>query len=92
MIDDSIKNLKNYVNADLFYREYLDGRNINDFNDFEIFCIKHCKDIMTLVEYYETTKELYENKTKFYNNKINELNKIIDNQNKIINDLQKGGK
>ena len=42
------ESLKQYVNEDIVYKRYKSGE--TGFNDFEKFCIKHCKDIENLLE------------------------------------------
>ena len=42
------ESLKQYVNEDIVYKRYKSGE--TGFNDFEKFCIKHCKDIESLLE------------------------------------------
>lgn len=51
-INETISNLNQYVSDDIVYKKYLKNENL-EYNDFEIFCINHCKDIKTLIKAYE---------------------------------------
>lgn len=57
MIEQSIKNLKQYIKEDVVYNLYKQKKQ-KEFNDFEMFCIEHCKDIEILIkEYCKLKKE-----------------------------------
>lgn len=51
--EEAINNLKQYIEEDLIYKENKPQ------SDFDEFCINHCKDIETVLNY---VKELEENK------------------------------
>ena len=61
-IEKAIIDLKEYVENDCLYEEYLDNRNAI-FNDLEILNINHTKAIIKLLEEYKKIKEEMENKT-----------------------------
>lgn len=66
------ESLKKYVNEDIVYKRYKSGD--TGFNDFEKFCIKHCKDIESLLEQNRILKSQLD---------------FIDEQNKYIEKLEK---
>ena len=47
-IEETILNLKKYIELDEIYTRYK-NRECTELNDFEIFCIKHCEDIETVL-------------------------------------------
>ena len=51
-IRESIENLRQYVNDDVIYKKYVKNEDL-EYNDFEIYCISHCKDIKALIKAYE---------------------------------------
>ena len=51
-INESIENLKQYIRDDVVYNKYLKSEDFN-YNDFEIYCINHCRDIKNLIKAYE---------------------------------------
>lgn len=69
---EAINNLKNYIEQDLIYKEDKPQ------SDFDEFCINHCEDIETVLNYI---KELE------YNNEI--LKKIPNAKDKLIDTLEK---
>ena len=66
------ESLKQYVNEDIVYKRYKTGE--TGFNDYEKFCIKHCKDIESLLEQNRILKSQLD---------------FIDEQNKYIEKLEK---
>ena len=66
------ESLKQYVNEDIVYKRYKSGE--TGFNDFEKICIKHCKDIESLLEQNRILKSQLD---------------FIDEQNKYIEKLEK---
>lgn len=66
------ESLKQYVNEDIVYKRYKSGE--TGFNDYEKFCIKHCKDIESLLEQNRILKSQLD---------------FIDEQNKYIEKLEK---
>ena len=66
------ESLKQYVNEDIVYKRYKSGE--TGFNDFEKFCIKHCKDIESLLEENRILKSQLD---------------CIDEQNRYIEKLEK---
>lgn len=50
-LENAIKNLKEYIKEDVIYNS-----DIEDLSDFDKFCINHCKDIKTLIDYIEKGK------------------------------------
>ena len=66
------ESLKQYVNEDIVYKRYKSGD--TGFNDYEKFCIKHCKDIESLLEQNRILKSQLD---------------FIDEQNKYIEKLEK---
>ena len=66
------ESLKQYVNEDIVYKRYKSGE--TGFNDYEKFCIKHCKDIESLLEQNRSLKSQLD---------------FIDEQNKYIEKLEK---
>ena len=56
MKEKARERLKDYVKQDIVYARYEEDPS-QDFNDFEKFCIQHCKDIKALLE---ENKKLYE--------------------------------
>lgn len=58
---ESYKNrLKEYIRTDVVYQDFMEHPS-KKFNDFEIFCVEHCKDIKKLLEENEKLeKELKE--------------------------------
>ena len=66
------ESLKQYVNEDIVYKRYKSGE--TEFNDFEKFCIKHCKDIESLLEQNRILKSQLD---------------FIDEQNKYIEKIKK---
>ena len=65
------KSLKQYVNEDIVYKRYKSGE--TGFNAFEKFCIKHCKDIESLLEQNRILKSQLD---------------FVDEQNKYIEKLE----
>ena len=52
MIEENIKNLKEYIKIDENYQKWKQGELQGTYiSDFEYFCIKHCEDIDKLLEY-----------------------------------------
>lgn len=47
-IEETILNLKKYIELDEIYTRYK-NRECTELNNFEIFCIKHCEDIETVL-------------------------------------------
>lgn len=47
-IEETILNLKKYIELDEIYTRYK-NRECTELDDFEIFCIKHCEDIETVL-------------------------------------------
>lgn len=47
-IEETILNLKKYIELDEIYTRYKNGE-CTELTDFEIFCIKHCEDIETVL-------------------------------------------
>ena len=45
--NSSIDRLKEYLIDDEIYQKYLNGE--NNFNDFEKYCLNHCKDIDNVI-------------------------------------------
>lgn len=66
------ESLKQYVNEDIVYKRYKSGE--TGFNDFEKFCIKHCKDIESLLEQNRILKSQLD---------------FVDEQNRYIEKLEK---
>ena len=73
------ESLKQYVNEDIVYKRYKSGE--TGFNDFEKFCIKHCKDIESLLE----ENRILKSQLDF----IDEQNKYIEKLEERIDKLQK---
>lgn len=73
-IEESINNLKKYIEEDFVFREP-----IKNMSDFDRYCWNHCKDIETLLTAYEKEKE-----------KNKELEKQLQStyQKQYINDLE----
>ena len=53
---DYKERLKQYLEEDTIYTEYKSGK--CDMNDFDKFCIEHCKDIECLLNEVEEQKEV----------------------------------
>lgn len=70
--EESINNLKNYIEQDAIYKENKPQ------SDFDKFCINHCKDIETVLNYIEELE---------YNNEI--LKKLPNAKDKLIDTLKK---
>lgn len=62
-IKETIDNLRQYVNDDIIYKKYIKNEDL-EYNDFEIFCINHCKDIKNLIKAYEDASGKTENRGK----------------------------
>ena len=54
---DHLKNLKEYIEDDMIYARYKLKPNDN-YSDFEMFCINHCKDIKWAIDELEALYEL----------------------------------
>lgn len=70
--------LKQYIEKDEIYQNYKQNKLMNS-NDFDKFCIQHCKDIEELLEENEELKQKYLNavadyeKTEFEKERLNSL-------------------
>ena len=52
MIEENIKNLKEYIKIDEMYQKWKKGELQGvELSDFDYFCIKHCEDIEKILEY-----------------------------------------
>ena len=61
----TVERLKEYVETDYIYGMYKNKEiEIENPNDFEEFCIEHCKDIETLIALYQNEKSHVETLTK----------------------------
>ena len=49
------RNLRDYVVNDEIYTQYLNGE-VEDFSDFDFFCVEHCKDIVEVLKAYIKVK------------------------------------
>lgn len=58
----SLIRLKQYVKDDVVYQNYK-KQNLTNANDFERFCIVHCRDIENLLKEYDRLKKM-ENKNE----------------------------
>lgn len=59
-MEEFLVNLREYVKEDIIYQKYKkDKVPYEEFNDFEKFCIDHCKDIDNLMEAYRSLKIKY---------------------------------
>ena len=57
----SIKNLVEYIERDNIYQLYLEN-NLEDASDFDMFCVKHCKDIDEALQLIKLLINLYREK------------------------------
>lgn len=55
--------LKEYIEKDEIYQDYKKGK-LTSINDFDKFCIQHCKDIEELIEENEELKKQLEDNKK----------------------------
>lgn len=81
-IETNIKNLLEYIYKDEIYNNYKNGE-CNSFNDFEVFCINHCRDIENLLEDYTKQKQEKEKWKELYLDKLDETTDIILDYNKL---------
>ena len=92
------ESLKQYVNEDIVYKRYKSGE--TGFNAFEKFCIKHCKDIESLLEQNRILKsqlDFVDEQNRYIEKLEKRIDKAIENaKEKIkkyesyINDLKNG--
>lgn len=79
-IEKNIKNLKKYVEEDKIYEDYKNNK-LNEFSDFDMFCINHCKDMEKLLSDYTRQKQINEEHQKengLLREKVKELEKQIE--------------
>ena len=79
-IEKNINNLKKYVEEDKIYEDYKNNK-LNEFSDFDMFCINHCKDIEKLLSDYTRQKQINEEHQKengLLREKVKELEKQIE--------------
>lgn len=79
-IEKNINNLKKYVEEDKIYEDYKNNK-LNEFSDFDMFCINHCKDIEKLLSDYTRQKQINDEHQKengLLREKVKELEKQIE--------------
>ena len=84
--------LKQYIEKDEIYQNYKQNKLMNS-NDFDKFCIQHCKDIEELLEENQELKKQLENKYKKVGTLTSELlyeenTKLINQQKEFVNYLK----
>lgn len=95
MLTNSYFNLKEYIEEDEIYQQYLKKDNKEDFSDFDLFCIQHCEDIENYLDLCDIldknltiqTQKLLDIKTYCKNHKeiMPQNAKIFDDILNIIN-------
>lgn len=83
--------LKQYIEKDEIYQNYKQNKLMNS-NDFDKFCIQHCKDIEELLEENQQLKQKYENAVADYETTMFEkeqLNSLVNSCQEKIRQLKK---
>ena len=83
--------LKQYIEKDEIYQNYKQNKLMNS-NDFDKFCIQHCKDIDELLEENQQLKQKYENAVADYETTMFEkeqLNSLVNSCQEEIRQLKK---
>lgn len=68
-------NLKEYIVTDNIYNEWLNNKNCHT-NDFEEFCIEHCRDINEALDYIEKLEDKIVKLVKDINEKEDYIEKL----------------
>lgn len=68
-------NLKEYITTDNIYNEWLNNKNCHT-NDFEEFCIRHCRDINEALDYIEKLEDKIVKLVKDINEKEDYIEKL----------------
>lgn len=71
-------NLRQYIKEDETYQQYKNKKNLDNFSDFDWFCINHCEDIENMLQNEEflykeltlSTKKLLEIKQYCINRQV----------------------
>ena len=73
------KRLKEYISKDEIYQNYRQNKLMNP-NDFDKFCIQHCKDIEELLEENLELEQTLDEIEKYLKNDIESCNSALSNQ------------